>query len=377
MAATAPWSDRASQHLWQEGWFQVDVAVEGSPPDNDDAEAPLRLDLKKLLLLLVVGVGIALLLLRLTGEREALAMLTSAQVSFVLLAVAAEGLRYLAVALYTQKLLHFLGHHIRLWPFVELMFAGGSVNRIIAAGGAAGIYVRYRFFDKHGLSLGSLAVVLILQNLMTGVILFASLCLALTYLLSRQLMGATQLRLVAAMLGLMLGLFFLAVGLYRRPLLLRRTLDVTARLIDVPVRKIARRSVYNPAGLTESIDNFCEAIEVARRKPLETCKALAYGVVTLFSDIASLYFVFYALGFPIKLDVLIVGYIITNYIISILLMPEGIGVTEASLTAVYASLGIPSSIVVVATLLFRFIAFWLPIGVGLGALWDLRRKGLL
>jgi uncharacterized protein (TIRG00374 family) len=355
----------------------VDAAVKGSPPDSGELETPLRLDLKKLLLLLVVGVGVALLLLRLTGEREALAMLGSAQADFVLLAVAAEGLRYVAVALYTQKLLHFLGHHIRLWPFVELMLAGGSANRIVSAGGAAGIYIRYRFFDRHGLSLGSLAVVLILQNLMTGVILFTSLCLALIYLLSRQLMGTTQLRVAVAMLGLMVGLFLLAVVLYRRPILLRRSLDVTARLIDVPVSKIARRSIYNPAGLAESIENFYEAIEVARHKPLETCKALAYGVLTLFSDIASLYFVFYALGFPIKLDVLIVGYVITNYIISILLMPEGIGVTEASLTAVYASLGIPSSIVVVATLLFRFIAFWLPIGVGLVALWDLRRQALL
>jgi uncharacterized protein (TIRG00374 family) len=99
--------------------------------------------------------------------------------------------------------------------------------------------------------------------------------------------------------------------------------------------------------------------------------------MTLFSDIVCLFFVFHALGFPIKLDVLVVGYVITNYIISLLLMPEGIGVTEVSLTAVYASMGVPGSIVVVATLLFRFIAFWLPIGVGLLAMWDLRRKSLL
>jgi uncharacterized protein (TIRG00374 family) len=355
----------------------VDAAAKGPAPDGGGLETPLRLDFKKLLLLLIVGVGVALLLLRLTGERQAMTVLASSQGGFVLLALAAEGLRYVAVALYTQKLLHFLGRHIRLWPFVELMFAGGSVNRIIAAGGAAGIYIRYRFFDRHGLSFGSLVVVLILQNLMTGVILFTSLCLALTYLLSRQLMGPTQLRVALAMLGLMVGLFLLVVALYRRPLLLRRILDLTARLIDVPARKVARRSIYNPTGVTESIDNFYQAIEVARQKPLETCKALAYGVLTLFSDIASLYFVFYALGFPIRLDVLIVGYVITNYIISILLMPEGIGVTEASLTAVYSSLGIPPSIVVVATLLFRFIAFWLPIGVGLVALWDLRRQALL
>jgi uncharacterized protein (TIRG00374 family) len=351
--------------------------VKGSPPQSADLETPLKLDLKRLLLLLVVGVGVALLLLRLTGEREAVATLSSAQAGFVLLALAAEGLRYVAVALYTQKLLHFLGHHIRLWSFVELMFAGGSANRILAAGGAAGIYIRYRFFDKHGLSFGNLAVVLILQNLMTGAILFTSLCLALTYLLSRQLMGLTQLRVVLAMLGVMVSLFLLVVALYRRPLLLRRSLDVAARLIDVPATKIARRSIYDPTGLMESIDSFYEAVAVARRKPLETCKALAYGVLTLFSDIASLYFVFYALGFPIKLDVLIVGYVITNYIISILLMPEGIGVTEASLTTVYSSLGIAPSIVVVATLLFRFIAFWLPIGLGLVALWDLRRQALL
>lgn len=355
----------------------MDSVAKAPPPAESELEAPLKVDLKKLFLMLLVGVGVALLLLRLVGEREALALLASAQTRFVLLAIVAEGLRYLAVALYTQKLLHFQGHHIPLWPFVELMLGGGSANRIVSAGGAAGIYVRYRFFDTHGLSLGNLAVVLILQNLMTGVILFTSLCLGLIYLLSRNLIGTTQLLITGVMLGFMLGLFSLGTALYRRPALLRGVLDRAARFVDVPLSKIARRSIYNPAGLQESVDSFYAAIEVARAKPVETGKALVYSVLTLFADIASLYFVFHALGFPIRLDVLVVGYVITNYIMSILLMPEGIGVTEASLTAVYASLGIPSSTVVVATLLFRFIAFWLPIAVGLLALWDLRRKKLI
>ena len=355
----------------------MDAVAKDAPPDGGKLEAPLKVDFKKLLVMLAVGVGVALLLLRMVGEREALALLASAQAGFVVLALLAESLRYLAVALYTQKLLHFQGHHIALWPFVELMFAGGSANRIVSAGGAAGIYVRYRFFDKHGLSLGSLATVLILQNMMTGAILFTSLCLGLLYMLSRQLIGTAQLVVVGTMISLMVGLFLAGVALLRRPAQLRSMLDRLVRFIDAPLSKITGKSIYSPEGLDRGIDTFYEAIEVARHKPLETCKALVYGVLTLFSDIACLYFVFHALGFPIKLDVLIVGYVITNYIMSMLLMPEGIGVAEASLTAVYASLGIPSSTVVVATLLFRFIAFWLPIGVGLVAIWDLRRKSLL
>lgn len=355
----------------------MDALAKDAPPDGGELETPLKVDLKKLLLMLAVGVGVALLLVRLVGEREAVALLASAHVGFVVLALLAESLRYLSVALYSQKLMHFQGHHIPLWPFVELMFAGGSANRIVSAGGAAGIYVRYRFFDRHGLSLGSLATMLILQNVMTGAILFGSLCLGLLYMLSRQLIGTTQLLVVGMMISLMVGLFLVGVAVLRRPARLKSLLDRLARFIDAPLRKVTRRSIYNAEGLDQSIDTFYEAIEVARHKPLETCKALLYGVLTLFADIACLYFVFHALGFPIGLDVLVVGYVITNYIMSLLLMPEGIGVTEASLTAVYAGLGVPPSTVVVATLLFRFIAFWLPIGVGLVAIWDLRRKSLL
>ncbi len=345
--------------------------------DKERLEAPLSIDYKKLLLILVVGVGVALLLIRLVGESEALAVLQEARTEFVILAIIAESLRYVAVALYTQKLLHFLGHHIGLWPFVELMFAGGSANRIISAGGTAGIYVRYRFFDKHDLSFGDLAIVLTLQNLMTGLILISTFLLGLLYLLSHRLIGTVQLLVAVAMLSLMLALILSCVALYRHPRYLKRLLVCLARIIDAPVRKIAKRSTYNAKGLVRSVDNLYEAIDVAREKPLETGKALAYGIVTLFADILSLYFVFHALGFPIRLDVLVVGYVITNYVVSLLLMPEGIGVTELSLSAAYTSLGVPSGIVVVTTLLFRFIAFWLPIGVGLLAMWDLRRKSLL
>ncbi len=355
----------------------MQTAVTEAPPEGEDVEAPLKVDFKKLFLILAVGIGVALLLVRLVGEREAVRLLGSAHTGFVALAVLAESLRYVAVALYTQKLLHFLGRHIPLWPFLELMFAGGSANRIVSAGGVAGIYVRYRFFDKHGLSMGNLAVVLILQNIMTGVILFTTLCLGLLYLLSRRLLGMEQFLVAAAMLCLMLGLFVASIVLYRRPAQLKRALDRLSQTVAAPINKVTGRSLYNPDGLATGIDNFYKAVEVARSKPLETGKALIYGLLTLFSDIASLYFVFRALGFAISFDVLVVGYVVTNYVISLLLMPEGIGITEVSLATVYTSLGVPSAMVVVATLLFRFIAFWLPIGVGLVALWHLRRRAFI
>ncbi len=345
--------------------------------DREELEAPLRIDYRKLSLMLIIGVGVALLLIRLAGEREALAVLQEGKTEFAILAVIAESLRYLAVALYTQKLLHFLGHHIGLWPFMELMFAGGSANRIISAGGVAGIYVRYRFFDKHGLSLASLFIVLILQNLMTGLILFCTFFMGLFYLLTHRLIGTTQLLVAVAMLCLMACLIASVIAAYRHPRQLKRFLASLVKLIDVPIKKVMKKGMYDPKELLRSVNNLYSAIEMTRKKPLETGKALVYGVMTLFADMFSLYFVFHSLGFPIRLDVLVVGYVITNYIVSLLLMPEGIGVTELSLSAVYASLGVPPGTVVVATLLFRFIAFWLPIGVGLLGIWDLRRKSLL
>jgi uncharacterized protein (TIRG00374 family) len=352
--------------------------VEETLPDSESVlQAPLRIDYKKLLFMLIIGVGVALLLLRLVGEGEALAVLSTAKTEFVILAIIAESLRYLAVGLYTQKLLHFLGRHIDLWPFVKLMFAGGSANRIVSAGGTAGIYVRYRFFDRHGLSLGSLAIVLILQNLMTSVILLSTFFLGLFYLLSQQLLGTTQLLVAGVMVAVILSLLVSAIVLYRHPRKLKRFLAIMGKLIDIPVEKFTNKSMYDSRGLVYNVNSFYQAMEVARKNPLETGKAFIYATMTLFADILSLFFVFYALGFPIRLEVLVVGYIITNYVVSLLLMPEGIGITELSLSAVYTSLGVPSSTVVVAILLFRFIAFWLPIGVGLLAMWDLRRKSLI
>jgi uncharacterized protein (TIRG00374 family) len=179
------------------------------------------------------------------------------------------------------------------------------------------------------------------------------------------------------MLAVILRLLVSAIVLYRHPRKLKRFLAIMGKLIDIPVEKFTNKSMYDSRGLVYNVNSFYQAMEVARKNPLETGKAFIYATMTLFADILSLFFVFYALGFPIRLEVLVVGYIITNYVVSLLLMPEGIGITELSLSAVYTSLGVPSSTVVVAILLFRFIAFWLPIGVGLLAMWDLRRKSLI
>ena len=351
--------------------------MEDTLTDREELQAPLRIDYKKLLYVLIIGVAVGLLLVKLVGEREALAVLQGAKTEFVVLAVISESLRYLAVALYNQKLLHFQGHHIGLWPFVELMLASGSANRIVSAGGMAGVYVRYRFFDKHGLSLGSLAIVLILQTCMTSIILFCIFLFGLFYLLSHRLLGTTQLLVTGAMICLVSGVLASVIVLYRRPRKVKSLLVSLTKLIDVPWKKLTRRGIYNDKEVIRNINNFYQAVDIARKNPVETGKAFVYSIMTLFADIFSLYFVFHALGFPIQLDVLLVGYAITNYIISLSLMPEGIGISELSLSAVYASMGVPAGIVVVATLLFRFISFWLPILVGLLTTWDLYRRSLL
>jgi len=46
------------------------------------------------------------------------------------------------------------------------------------------------------------------------------------------------------------------------------------------------------------------------------------------------------------------------------IVPGGIGVIESTMTGIYTSLGVPSSITVVVVLAYRVLSFWLPLLLG-------------
>ncbi len=337
----------------------------------------VKVDYKKVLLLTLMGFLTLALLLRLGGTTGGLSLLQRADRGFIILALAAEMLRYLGVALSTQLIARFLGRRIELLPTVAATFAGTSINRLLAAGGVGGMYVRYRYLKKNDLSLGSVSIIFLLQYIVSALVLLAALIFGFLYLATHfgvtwRVMVPSAL-VVAAVLG---GIIYL-IRLYGERKRLERGLFSLYRKISGFWGRIVRRRFFGEARLRATVNRLYACLRLARNNPLGVLAAFAFGALTLFADILTLYFVFSALGFSIHPGMVVLGYTVSNYAGAISMLPDGILVTDGSLALIYTSLAVPQEAAAMAVLIFRLISYWLPIPLGFLALWILRRRSLL
>ncbi|MFZ3069695.1 MAG: YbhN family protein [Anaerolineaceae bacterium] len=133
-----------------------------------------------------------------------------------------------------------------------------------------------------------------------------------------------------------------------------------------------RKKPYDPQNTKDMLNNF-----------IISWKALSKGqwhrpflgafVYTCF-DMLAMYFLFLAAGYSVNAGVLFAGYGLPYLLSKIaFIFPGGIGVVEASMAAIFTSLGVPNEIGVVVILSYRLFSFWLPTMLGFLAMGYLSR----
>ena len=81
-------------------------------------------------------------------------------------------------------------------------------------------------------------------------------------------------------------------------------------------------------------------------------------------DMLTLYFVFAAAGNAVSPGVLLTGYGLPLLLGKVGFLPGGVGIVEATMTAIYVSMGVPNNVTVVVILGYRLLSFWLPTLLG-------------
>lgn len=130
-------------------------------------------------------------------------------------------------------------------------------------------------------------------------------------------------------------------------------------------KRITRLVEKSPAKLRSAIQQMFASIRLLSgrrwREPL-LCSALNIGF-----DAATLFLLFSAVQHPIGVSALLAGYAIPQLLGKVLFLPGGVGAVEASMVALYASLGVRHEVGVIVVLAYRVISFWLPTLLGLVA----------
>jgi uncharacterized membrane protein YbhN (UPF0104 family) len=347
------------------------VSPEDSANGNGAAELPLittRRVVQTVLLVLILLLGIYILFPRLVGLGGALSKLGDADAAWVAVAVA---FNVLAVATYIALFKAVVaGTRLRLsWPETyEINMAGVAATRLFSTGGAGGIALTYWALRKAGMQrhdVGQRMVAfLALQYIFYPVALIVCGVLLRTGVVPGK--DSVELTIVpAGVAGLILILGVLVALL--PPDLGRRA----ARFVHGERSQAIATSIGKvPAIAGEGLRLAVRLLVNPSRGGLAVVGAAGYWA----ANIGILWASFRAFGVHVPLAVVVQGFFLGMVANLFPLAPAGVGAVDAGMIGAFVLFGIPEGTVFPAILIYRLVAFWLPIPPGIVAFFQLRKR---
>lgn len=172
-----------------------------------------------------------------------------------------------------------------------------------------------------------------------------------------------------AVLGISTGLYILAGGLVllagSNLRVLDPVLDRLSRAVTI-LPRIGESLSSAVAGLTDFTDASTQSFRrLAVNRELWLRYAASWSVVLLLAPAVRIWLLFAAFGVDFQPLALLPLYLVTAYSVTLLpISPGGVGVTEATATAVFVTLGVPGEVVVPAIFVDRILGIYLPAAIG-------------
>ena len=325
-------------------------------------------------LFLLLVVGIYVVFPKLIGFDDSLARLDDATWYWVVVAI---GFNLFQFAAYVALFRGILGGTARgsdevrerldLRASYQITMAGLAATRIFSAAGAGGIAVTYWALRKAGMPRRRSACRMVaFLATMYSVYLFALILFG-VLLRSGVLPGDAPFGGTVVPAGIAAGVLAVLLLIALIPEDLERRLE---RVADRPgVRKFTSWIAKGPATVASGIRTAIAYIRHPRRGALAVGGSLGFWA----ANIGVLWASFEAFGGNVPIAVLIQGFFVGMAANLVPSPAGGVGSVDAGMIAAFLLFGMPKEIVFPAVLMYRVIAFWLPIPPGVVAYFQLRR----
>jgi len=351
--------------------FGPTSTLAGSPPAtavDDNAEPSFFQDPKRLLetavVVAVLVVAIYVAVPSLAGFDDAIGKLDNGIWYWYVV-----GLGF-AVAMFGSYVALFRGVigrqvNLRVRESYQITMAGLAATRLLSAGGAGGIVLTYWALRKAGMKRADAAermvafLVLLYAIYVIAVIVFG-------VLLETEVLPGTDpvsVTIVPAAIAGGVALFALAVCLI--PVDLQRRM--AAHQSETRIGKIAVKLAPVPATLSAGIRDAIGYLRTPRQGGLALGGAIGFWA----ANIGILWASFMAFGESVPLAVIIQGFFV-GMAANLAPAPAGVGAVDGGLIGAFLIFGLPASTVIAAVLIYRLLAFWLPVPPGIVAFLQLR-----
>lgn len=284
----------------------------------------------------------------------------------LVLMIPAQILNYHSYAELYQSLFKILHHRVRYLKMFILSLELNFVNNVFPSGGVTGISYFGVRMKSFGVSPGKSTLVQMIRY----VLLFVSFQILLFVGLIILAIGGDASNFAILIAGSLATLLFVGtlgamfiVGSKKR---INGFFTYITRFINRIIR-VARPghpetiSIQTVESLfTELHENYVEL----RQKPRVLLGPLVHALMANVAEILTIYVVYVAFGQFVNPGAVIIAYAIANFAGLISVLPGGVGIYEALMTAVLASAGVPAGVSIPITITYRILNMTLQLPPG-------------
>jgi uncharacterized protein (TIRG00374 family) len=350
--------------------------TEGSEAAEDEGEGsneeprfftdPKRL-LQTLLVVVLIVAAIYLLLPSIVGLDDAIKQVRRADWIWIGVAL---GFNVLAFASYVALFRGVVGEHVVKLTWSEsyqITMAGLAATRLFSAGGAGGIVLTYWALRKAGMPRRQSATRMVAFLVLLYAVYMLTVVIDGVLLRTGVFHGPNPagLTIVPAAIAGALIIVFLLIALVPTDLERRMRSRAADRRFGTLLQRLATVPASVAAGVRTAIDFV--------RNPSAGGLAIAGAIGFWAANIGILWASFHAFDVQVPLGVIVQGFFVGMVANLIPFVPGGVGAVDAGLIGTFVLFGYPGSEVFAAVLVYRLIAFWLPIPPGIVAFFQLRR----
>ena len=327
---------------------------------------PKRL-IQNFVIVLALVAGIYLLLPNIVGLEDALSRLGEGDPVWIGIALA---FNFLAFASYVALFRGVIADHdlrLRWRESYEITMAGLAATRLFSAGGAGGIVLTYWALRKAGMPRRQSACRMVAFLVLLYAVYMLTVVIDGILLRTGVINGANPagLTIVPAAIAGAVIVVFLSIALLPQ--------DFESRMQSFSHGRRFAALIHRLATLPATLASGTRTAIAFVREPSRGGLAIAGAIGFWAANIGILWASFHAFDVEVPLGVVIQGFFVGMVANLIPFVPGGVGAVDAGMIGTFVLFGLPGSEVFAAVLVYRVIAFWLPIPPGIVAFFQLRR----
>lgn len=318
--------------------------------------------------IVLLVIGIYFLLPKVAGFGDAIGMLGYANPVYVVVAVGFCALSFVTYIALFRAVVGGEAFPITWREAYEINMAGFAATLLFSAGGAGGVVLTYWALRQGGMvrrDVGTRMVAFIVLHY-----LFYPLAVVVFGVLLRTgvLNGGTAVSLTIIPAAIAGAVMILGLALALVPSDIERRIRYFAD--RHPGVSFLSKLATVPVTVADGVRAALRLVMAPTRAGLAIVGAVGFWA----ANIGILWASFKAFGIEVPFGVVVMGFFLGMVANLIPFVPAGVGAVDAGMIGVFVLFGFPEAEVFAAILIYRLVAFWLPIPTGVVAFFQLRKR---